>query len=109
MNNIHLTKVDDIRHNVSDFVRVMQDDMNNLHDINYYENMFPTLHKTSKTLFNFIFKECRKKNFDRNSFQNKLEQMLVLIEKIQKSEISQNNASEKVGEFLAKEYIPQLK
>ena len=35
--------------------------------------------------------------------------MLVAIENIQKSQITQHDASESIGEVLASQYIPQLK
>lgn len=111
MNNIHLTKVNDVRREVSEFVRNICEDKNKsvTRDRSYYENKYPTLLTTSKTLFNFIIKECARVDFNELSFDSKLNNMLELIEKIQRSEISQNTASERVGEFLAKEYIPQLK
>lgn len=70
-----------------------------------YSNLF----KTSKTLFNRIYKDSNLNEFDKVKFNFQLDKMLELVYKIQNSNITQESASEEIGTILAKEYIPQLK
>lgn len=70
------------------------------------KNKYKCLFNTSKTLFNYILSEINKDNFNKNIFDKKINSMLSMISKIQKSEITQDDASKKVGIMLADEYIP---
>ena len=66
------------------------------------------LYSTSKTLFDFIIREVKGRNFNKERFELNLNVMLNNILKIQKNELTQNDASEIVGELVAKQFIPQL-
>lgn len=66
------------------------------------------LYSTSKTLFDFIIREVKCRNFNKERFELNLNVMLNNILKIQKNELTQNDASEIVGELVAKQFIPQL-
>jgi len=105
-NNIHNTKVDKIKTQVAGLIT---DIKNGQHDTEQLEAKYSYLYSTSKTLFTFVCKEVTKTSFNKQQFDRNLEQMLVHIIKIQKDEISQNNASENIGTLLAKQFIPQYK
>lgn len=106
-NNIFDTNVDKIRTEVRSMIDNIGLSTNA--DVVYLSGKYPHLHETSKTLFNHIIKESQKQNFDKTTLFNKLEPMLKQISKIQKNELTQNDASENIGILLAKEYIPQYK
>ena len=103
-NNIHDTKVEQIKQQVYDLIEDCQKD--NQEDL---ESKYNYLYSTSKTLFNFVIKESRKSTFNKSVFDKNLKEMLKHIVLIQKEEISQNTASENIGKLLAKQYIPQYK
>lgn len=105
-NNIHDTKVDKIKNEVSN---IINDITNGEKDIEKLETKYNYLYSTSKTLFNFICKQVKKPEFNKEQFNTNLEQMLNHILKIQREEISQNDASENIGKLLAKQFIPQYK
>jgi len=65
------------------------------------------LSKTSNTLFKFIVYESQKPNFDKAHFDATINMMLDSIEKIQKSEVSQYDASVNVGTHLASKFFPR--
>jgi hypothetical protein len=75
--------------------------------IEYLEQKYNYLFKTSETLFKLIIKDSLQPNFNYNTFENKLNVMLDYILKIQNSNITQNEASEKIGVVVADEYIPK--
>lgn len=87
---------------------LLNDIQNNVKDVNF-EEKYNVLFTTSKSLFNMIIKDAVKSDFDKKAFYDKLDKMLYYIKKIQDSNITQHNASEKIGEMLASEYIPQCK
>lgn len=105
-NNIHDTKVDKIKKQVYDLI---DDIKNGEHNTEVLEEKYSYLYSTSKTLFNFVYKEVKKPNFNKQQFDRNLEQMLNHIVKIQNDELSQNKASENIGKLLAKQFIPQYK
>jgi hypothetical protein len=105
-NNIHNTKVDTIK---TQLYSLINDIKNGEEDTEQLEIKYNYLYSTSKTLFNFVCKEVKKSVFDKKQFDTNIEQMLNHILKIQKSEISQNDASENIGKLLAKQFIPQYK
>lgn len=109
---VHNTNVDMIRNNVFDLINELEN-TNYVYTKTPYDPVFESLknkynylHKTSKTLFVFITQETNKKNFSKEIFYRKIDEILNLVLKIQKSELTQNEASEKVGVMLANEYIP---
>ena len=67
------------------------------------------LWSTSQTLYNYILRQYGKPNFDKEFFYKNLNMMLHSIENIQKSKVSQYDASVYVGKELASQYIPNLK
>lgn len=104
-NNIHDTKVDKIKMQVYGLVT----DIQNGNDTEQLKDKYNYLYSTSKTLFTFVSKEIQKPSFNKQQFDKNLEQMLNHILKIQKDELSQNEASENIGKLLAKQFIPQYK
>lgn len=105
-NNIHDTKVEKIKTQV---YNLMDDIKNGEKDSEKLEDKYSYLFSTSKTLFNLVCKEAKNHNFNKQQFDKNLEQMLNHILKIQKDELSQNDASENIGKLLAKQFIPQYK
>jgi len=110
-NNIHDTKVNKLKKQVDQFIFDMNHyrSGNNMPPSDFFEKKYDYLYSTSKSLFNFIYTNYSKPNFDKKSFHNNLDKMLNYITKIQKSEISQYDASGIIGTHIAKQYIPQLK
>jgi hypothetical protein len=104
-NNIHDTKVDKIKTQVYGLLN----DIQNGNDTEQLEEKYNYLYSTSKTLFTFVSKEIKKPSFNKQQFDKNLDQMLNHILKIQKDELSQNEASENIGKLLAKQFIPQYK
>jgi hypothetical protein len=71
------------------------------------ENKYRYLFTTSKTLFNFVLKQNPKREtFDRVNFDKTLDLMLKSIVSIQSASVSQYDASAKVSEHLAHQFIP---
>ena len=106
-NNIHDTKVDKIKEQVYNLINELNNNADT--DTEILQEKYNYLYTTSKTLFNFIIKEHNKQGFDKTLFDRNINQMLSHITRIQKDEISQNNASENIGKLLAKQFIPQYK
>lgn len=73
------------------------------------EKKYKYLSSNSPTLFKYILKNYGQKDFDKAFFEKTIKLMLVNIENIQNSKISQHDASEKVGTHLAHQFIPQLR
>ena len=98
------TDIDKIRNQVLNMIN----DLSNISEIseNELQIKYSYLYNISKTLFNFIYKEKKNKSISIEIFNNQLNQMLDYISKIQKKELTQNNASELVGKMLANQYIP---
>ena len=101
--NIHDTNVQAIREEINNMIDEIR---SNANSEAYYQTKYSHLYNTSQTLFKMVFTEAQKRNFDHWSFFSKLNPMLDLILKIQKSEISQYKASENIGLLLGKEFIP---
>jgi Asp-tRNA(Asn)/Glu-tRNA(Gln) amidotransferase B subunit len=110
--DIHKTNVEKIKQDIAELIKELKET-----DYIYtktpgdtmfesLQNKYNYLYKTSKTLFAFIVQEANKTNFSKENFDKKINEILNLILKIQKSELTQNEASEKVGVMLANEYIP---
>ncbi len=70
---------------------------------------YKALSKTSATLFKYILTNYNTPSFNEQFFNQTLELMLTKISSIQKSEMTQEDASVNVGVHLAKKYVPQLK
>ncbi len=104
--NIHNTKINLVKDQV---YKLIQDIQNGENDISTFETRYNYLYQTSKTLFNLICKESSKPNFNKQRFDNNLNKMLHHILKIQKDELTQNEASEDIGKLLAKQFIPQYR
>lgn len=104
--SINNTNVDQIKTQVTELIL---DCINTTLDVKFLETKYVYLYTVSKTLFEFIIRETKSKNFNKSRFDNNLDFMLNYILKIQNNELTQNDASESVGELVAKQYIPQLK
>ena len=102
-NSIDNTNVNKIREEVTQMLEVLS--IGVLKSEKVLENKFQYLFKTSPTLFKYIIKNH---NVDKDKLNKNIDLMLNLIFKIQTSEISQHDASVVVGEFIGKQYIPQL-
>lgn len=73
------------------------------------QNKFKYLQKSSDNLFKYILLNYNTPNFSKESFDKNINMMLTLIKKMQKTNLSQHDASVIVGEELASQFIPQLK
>jgi FKBP-type peptidyl-prolyl cis-trans isomerase (trigger factor) len=102
--NIHDTRVELIRSEINNFINDLQTSA--VQNDSHYQEKYSNLYSTSQTLFKMVLTEAKKPNFNHWSFFAKLNPMLDLILKIQKSEISQYKASENVGVLLGQEFIP---
>lgn len=111
--NINDTKIDVIKDSVNNLINDLDDVLNKGHVVSDFEyklkKKYKLLEKTSPALFNLIFKEYNTLNFDKTRLQSILDMMLNQIEKIQKSNVTQHDASVAIGEHLAQTFIPQLK
>lgn len=99
--NIHDTKTSLIKHQVDEMILDMNLSTNEL------EKRYSELFKTSPSLFKFILKEIKNEKFNKEEFYTHLNKMLDLINQIQKSKVTQNNASEEIGTIFAKKYFPK--
>lgn len=112
--NIHDTKVDLINKQVNDLIKDLDKILKNGENTSSYENDFIIKYKylidTSNTLYKYICSQMNHHyndaNFDQNKFKERLNLMLNAILDIQKSNMTQHEASVIVGEKLASEYIP---
>lgn len=102
-NSIHNTNVEQIKLEVKDMLELLNTGVCKSETL--YKKKYRCLYETSPTLFNFILK-----NYKQNpqQLQKNIDMMLNLIFKIQKSEISQYDASVVVGQSIGEQYIPQL-
>jgi site-specific DNA-adenine methylase len=111
--NINDTKINIIKENVDNLIVDLDNILNKGENISDYEynlkKKYKFLEKTSPALFNLIFKEYNTQNFNKSNLQSILDMMLQQIEKIQKSKVTQHDASISIGEHLAQTFIPQLK
>jgi hypothetical protein len=118
MNNIHLTKVNEIKKEIKDLIDELKQTnytyipkrhSNDPEDSTFIQlqNKYTFLSKTSKTLFLYIVRETNSQTFNKEAFDSKINELLRLITRIQNSEITQDDASKKVGVMLADEYIPK--
>lgn len=65
------------------------------------------LYTISKSLFDFIIRN--RNDFDQELFNYNLNKMLDCIINIQNLSLTQNDASEFIGDMLAKQFIPQCR
>jgi hypothetical protein len=93
---------------LTNYVLVKKNNVQDPDDNNYiiFKTKYKYLFNTSKTLFNYILSEINKNGFNKVNFDFKINEMLYMIHKIQNSEITQDEASKKVGVMLANQYIP---
>lgn len=110
--NIHKINVDKVQKEVEEMLVTLKELQERGEQIGDWEdslkNKYKYLHKKSTGLFNFIIKNYGTEKFTQ-TFDHTLDMMLKNIQKIQRSEISQYDASATVGTVLAKRYIPQLR
>ena len=114
--NIHDTKVDLIHKQVNDLIKDLDKILKNGEKTSNYENDFIIKYKylidTSNTLYKYICSQMnshyKDDNFNQDKFKERLNLMLNAILNIQKSNITQHEASVILGEKLASEYIPFL-
>ena len=111
--NIKDTDVLKLRGLINSFIQDMDivikngESVSNYKDI--YKNKYKYIFDTSATLYKLIYDQYNSLKLDKTHMLNNLNMMLVAIENIQKSQITQHDASESIGEVLASQYIPQLK
>ena len=114
--NIHDTKVDLIHTQVNNLIKDLDKILKNGENTSDYENDFIINYKylidTSNTLYKYICSQMiqhyNDKNFDQGKFKERLNLMLNAILNIQKSNMTQHEASVIIGEKLASDYIPFL-
>ena len=111
--NINDTNVNEIRNQVTSLLDNLDSIIANNENPTDYDVTLRKRHKkllnTSKTLFEFIFKNYTKDNFDKTQFHKNLDMMLNAILNIQNSQLTQHEASVSIGKSLATQYIPQYK
>jgi hypothetical protein len=111
--NIKDTDVIKLRGLVNDFIQDMDNVIKNGESVLDYEDIYKNKYRyildTSATLYKLIHDQYKSSNVDKVQMLTNLNMMLVAIENIQKSQITQHDASESIGEVLASQYIPQLK
>jgi hypothetical protein len=111
--NIKDTDVVKLRELVNYFIKDMDTVIENGESVLDYQDIYKKKYKyifnTSATLYQLIYDQYKSLNVDKTHILNNLNMMLVAIENIQKSQITQHDASESIGEVLASQYIPQLK
>jgi hypothetical protein len=111
--NVQDTDVNKVKSCVIDLIQELEQDIQNNVDINdnehVYEKKYKYLVTTSKNLYNMILEHFKKNIFNKTLFMQNLDMMLSAIENIQRSRISQYDASKNIGESLASQFIPQLK
>ena len=102
--NISDTDISMIKRQVYSFI----DDIIIQRDFDFVDK-YNVLYTTSKGLFDMVDISVRRQislgRFDQEKFNNTLETMLQMIKQIQDSSMTQYDASVKIGNKLAKEYI----
>lgn len=98
---------DEITNFAYDLVEMIKGGENPVDNKFLLENKYSYLHKTSKTLFDFILNKYASGNVNVEFMNKTITYMLNSIVSIQRGEISKTKASEKVGSILADEYIPE--
>lgn len=111
--NIKDTDVLKLRGLINSFIQDMDIVIKNGESVSNYKDLYKNKYKyifdTSATLYKLIYDQYNSLKLDKTHMLNNLNMMLVAIENIQKSQITQHDASESIGEVLASQYIPQLK
>jgi hypothetical protein len=111
--NIKDTNVNIIKEEIESLLKELNNIKNKGESPNDYlynlEKKYKDLKKTSSKLFEFTINEFQKPTFNKHHFLKNLNMMLESILNIQKSNISQYDASIKIGSSLAHQYIPHLK
>lgn len=111
--NIHDTDVDLIKKKVNLLLKDLEEIVNKNESPKDYvstlEKKYKSIKTTSSGLFNFIIQQYGTSKFNKDIFLKNLDMMLNEISNIQKSKISQYDASVKIGSSIASQYIPQLK
>jgi hypothetical protein len=98
---------DEITNFAYDLVEMIKGGENPVDNKFLLENKYSYLHKTSKTLFDFILNKYASGNVNVEVMNKTITYMLNSIVSIQNGEISKTKASEQVGSMLADEYIPE--
>ena len=111
--NIHDTDVDLIKKKVqlllNDLEQIIDKKESPKDHVYSLEKKYKYIKTTSPGLFNFIIQQYGTHKFNKDNFLKNLDMMLNEIANIQKSKISQYDASVKIGTSIASQYIPQLK
>lgn len=111
--NIHDTNIFTIKKEVNEMMTQLDKLNASGEDLSEWEshlqNKYKHLYNTSKTLFNYLFKNYTSPDFNSEFFTTTLNMMLSKVSSIQNAAISQEDASVVIGTHLAEKYIPQLK
>lgn len=111
--NIKSVNITIIKQNVNELKKDLEEIINKGENVSDHEyqlkKRYKHLEKISPSLFNLICKEYNTTSFDKQRLNTILDLMLQQIEKIQRSQVTQHDASVEVGEHLAQTFIPQLK
>lgn len=113
INDTHVTKLRELVYEFVDELDTVMKNGNECPSICDYEHVYKKKYqyilKTSPTLYNLIYEQYKSSKFNKTHLLNNLNMMLQAIENIQRSNVTQHDASTSIGEVLAKQYIPQLK
>lgn len=111
--DINKTKVDIINHQIALLKKDILDIIERQETVSDWNDTlarkYKDLFNTSKTLFQYILTNYGTVSFNCGFFDSTIDLMLTKISSIQNNEITQESASEIIGNHLAKKYIPQLK
>ena len=112
-NSIFNTDVEKIRNEIDSMIHDIQSYIDKGDNVLDWESTlkrrYTCLQQTSNTLFHFIIRNYGTDRFDKEYFKKTIDMMLKQISQIQKTQTTQQDASERVGEHLASTFIPQLK
>lgn len=107
--NINDTDIEKIRSEALDLIvdlDLLSSNNDEILDFKHeYTERYNYLSKVCPSLYNFIFNGYIKGNFNKQMFERNLSMMLQSIHKIQRSDITQHDASVDIGEHLASQYI----
>lgn len=90
-----------------DIDTMIENDIKPQDDEVFLQKKHAHLYETSKSLFNYILIQYPKNSFDKKYFETTIHKMLESILEIQKSKVTQHDASVNIGTHLAKKYFPK--
>lgn len=98
----------EIKNMKDDIDKIVSDGETSEQWLDTLKRRYSNLSSTSNTLFMFIIKNYRTSRFNEEFFNKTIDMMFSKIQEIQNLKTDQNDASIKIGEHLAKKFIPHL-